>query len=179
MAAHAHALLTAAEITETVELVRSLGLAEEATFRRMAVAEGQDDERHIEVWLYRQGAGEIDELIVSLTTGQLVSKSTVSGEYPQPGFGEFEAAQAVVKGDPRVAEAVAKRGITDTSKLQVDTWPTGNMGLDVEEGHRTLRCILFFRSNIRRFCWPPESCSTGCACSDLLKPSLSSRCSAR
>ena len=144
--ASAHALLTADEITATTDLVRSLGLADDTTtFRRMAVAEGQETERHIEVWLYRAERGEIDELVVSLSTGELVSKNTVAGEYPQFGITEIRAAMDVVRADAGVAEAVAKRGITDTSKLQVDTWPTGNMGLAVEEGHRTARCILFYR----------------------------------
>jgi len=146
--ATANALLTAEEITATTELVRSLGLADDTTtYRRMAVAEGQDTDRHIEVWLYRADRGEIDELIVSLSTGELVSKNTVTGEYPQFGILEIRAAMDAVRADPQVAAAVAKRGITDTSKLQVDTWPPGNMGLAVEEGHRTARCILFYRED--------------------------------
>ncbi len=145
--ATAHALLTANEITEVTKLLESQGLVDGATYRRMAVAEGQDVERHIEVWLYRAPAGEIDELVVSLTTGQVVSKNTVTGEYPQPGFGEIYKVMDVVRADPGVAEAVAKRGITDTSKLQVDPWPTGNMGTPIEDGHRTLRCVLFYRED--------------------------------
>ncbi|MDH3682279.1 MAG: primary-amine oxidase [Acidimicrobiia bacterium] len=144
--ATAHALLTADEITETAALVRSLGLADDdTTFRRMAVAEGQDAERHIEVWLFRPGPAEIDELVVSLSTGRLVSKHTVTGQYPQPGFGELFAAMDAVRTDPGVAEAVAERGITDPSRLQVDPWPTGNMGLSIEDGHRSVRCVLFYR----------------------------------
>ena len=97
------------------------------------------------MWLYRAAQREIDELVVSLSAGELVAKNTVAGEYPQPGLGELRVAADVVRADPGVAAAVAKRGITDTSKLQVDTWPTGRMGLDIEEGHRTARCILFYR----------------------------------
>ncbi len=147
MSPHPHTLLTVDEITETVELVRSLGLAEGATFRRVAVAEGDFDDRCVEVWLYRASVGEIDELIVSLPQKRVMAKNTVAGEYPQFGFGEIQQAIEVVRADAGVAEAVAKRGITDTSKLQVDTWPTGNMGLDVEEGRRTTRCILFYRED--------------------------------
>ena len=144
--ASAHAILTPDEITATVELAKSLGLADDTTtFRRMAVAEGQDVERHIEVWLYRAARREIDEVVVSLSTGELVSKNTVEGHYPQFGFAEVRAAAEIVRADPGVKAAVAKRGITDTSKLQVDTWPPGNMGHPAEDGHRTARCILFYR----------------------------------
>ena len=51
----------------------------------------------------------------------------------------------LIKDDPRVKEAAAKRGIDDTSTLQIDPWPTGNMGLDHEEGRRVARGIAFYR----------------------------------
>ncbi len=150
MAAHAHAILTAAEIVEVSQLLRGAGLVgEDTTFRRIAVAHPSDDtERLIEVWLYSSGAKRIDELIVSLTSGQVVSANAVFGLRPQIGFGEIEAAIKTVKANPEVAAAVAKRGVTDPGKLQVDPWPTGNMGLDHEEGRRVARCILFWRDEV-------------------------------
>ena len=142
---HPHGLLTASEIDDVVDLVRSLGLADEATFRRVAVAEGYDDERHLEVWLYRADSGEIDELVLSMASRNVVAKTTVEGSFPQPGFAELQAAIQLVRSDAGVAEAVAKRGISDPEKLQVDPWPAGDMGLDIEKGHRSVRCILFYR----------------------------------
>ncbi|MEM7092440.1 MAG: primary-amine oxidase [Actinomycetota bacterium] len=150
MAAHSAALLTVDEIAAAVDLVKNEGkIADDTTFRRMAVAHpsGQDD-RWIEVWLYHAGAREIEELIVSLTDGSMVSSQTVTGQIPQFGFGEVGVAQEAVRNSPLVAEAVAKRGITDPSKLQVDPWPTGNMGLEHEQGRRVARGILFWRDEV-------------------------------
>ncbi len=142
------ALLSEAEIAEAVALVTDKGLVgERTTFRRVAVDEGNLGERRLEVWLYHADTKQIDELIVSLTTGQVVTVRTVDGMRPQIGFGEVPQAMKLVREDARVVEAAAKRGIDDTAKLQVDPWPTGNMGLGHEEGRRVARCILFYRED--------------------------------
>jgi primary-amine oxidase len=150
MAAHPNALLTAPEIDEVVSLVTSKGLVgDDTSFRRVAAAHPRNsEERLIEVWLYSIGAKRIDELIVSLTTGEVLTHDEVFGLRPQIGFDEVPRAIEAVRADPDVIAAVAKRGITDASKLQVDPWPTGNMGLDHEVGRRVARCILFWRDEL-------------------------------
>ncbi|HEY3142928.1 MAG TPA: primary-amine oxidase, partial [Acidimicrobiales bacterium] len=42
-------------------------------------------------------------------------------------------------------DALAKRGIHDLDKVQVDPWPTGNFGIVAEEGRRVVRCIAYYR----------------------------------
>jgi primary-amine oxidase len=146
MAAHPHALLTTQEISEAVDLVKGKGLVgADSTFRRVAVAEGQAEERQIEVWLWHRDRKQIQELVVSLSTGDVVSSSVVEGQRPQMGFGELAPVVKLVRNDERVVAAVAKRGIHDTSTLQVDPWPTGDMGVAHEAGRRVVRCILFYR----------------------------------
>jgi len=149
MAAHAEAQLTSDEISDVVARLRSTDhVGEDTTFRRISVAhktaEASSD-RVLEVWLYHATAKRIDELLVSLTTGEITVAASVQNQVPQFGFIEVPTAAEVVRSDRGVAAAVAKRGITDPSRLQVDTWPTGNMGLDHEEGRRVTRCILFWR----------------------------------
>jgi len=149
MAAHSEALLTTAEISEVVDLLRTAGkVADDTTFRRVSPAHPSGfDDRRIETWLYHAERREIEELTVSLTDSAVVSSKTVTDQIPQFGFAEVVMAQEVVRASALVAEAVAKRGIDDPSKLQVDTWPTGNMGLDHEKGRRVTRCILFWRDD--------------------------------
>ncbi|MGI9597698.1 MAG: primary-amine oxidase [Acidimicrobiales bacterium] len=140
------ALLSPAEITEAVALVKAKGLVgERTTFRRMAVDERDLSERRLEIWLYHGETKRIEELIVSMSTGEVVTSKMVEGMKPQIGFAEIPTAQKLVREDPRVKEAAARRGIDDTGKLQIDPWPTGNMGLDHEEGRRVVRCIAFYR----------------------------------
>ncbi len=147
MAAHSESILTASEIPEIVNTVKELGLVHDDTsFRRVAVAHSvRGGDRLIEVWLYRTSTAQIEELIISMSTNTLVTRQLVDDQVPQYGFTEIAASVAAVKADPGVIAAVAKRGITDMSTLQVDAWPTGNMGLAHEEGRRVARCILFQR----------------------------------
>ena len=150
MAAHPEALLTAGEITEVAHLLRGLGkIEDQTTFRRVSVAHPNGfTDRRVETWLYHAGRKEIEELVVSLTDRSVVSSRIVTGQIPQYGFGEVGAAQEAVQNSPLVAEALAKRGITEPAKIQVDPWPTGNMGLDHEEGRRVARGVLFWRDDV-------------------------------
>jgi len=144
---HPRALLTADEITATVGALRKLDLVgDSTTFRRMAVDESSSEERRIETWLYDASSGEITELVIN-SDGAIITSTTVSGEVPQIGFGEVPRAQAAVRSDPTVIAALERRGITDPKRIQVDPWPTGNMGLDHEKGRRVARGILFDRED--------------------------------
>ena len=49
--------------------------------------------------------------------------------------------------DDGFKEALAKRGITDLDKVQIDPWPTGNFGIAHEENRRVARCISYYREN--------------------------------
>ena len=148
MASSPNALLTPDEITAAVELIRQKGMAgDDTTFRRVAVAEDRHNttDRMLEVWLWHREKKQIEELRISLSSNTVSSSKIVEGQWPQIGFAEVPAMTELVRNDQRVKDAVAKRGITDTSNLQVDPWPTGNMGVDHEEGRRVARCILFHR----------------------------------
>jgi len=147
MAAHPEALLTADEITAVTALAHDLDLiGDDTTFRRMAVSHPHDsDERWIEIWLYHAGSKQIDEVTLSLTSNTVVDKTEVTGHKPQPTMGEMSRAGDIVRADAKVAEVLAQRGVTDMSKVQVDAWPSGNMGLDHEVPRRTLRGVLFYR----------------------------------
>ncbi len=139
-------LLTAADIDRAVELVRSKGLMRPSTtVRRLAVDEGEPAERRLEIWLYHGDDRTIEELILAPADGRVISSVIVEGQRPQIGFAEIPAIQELAKSDQRVKDAAAKRGIDDTGRLQFDPWPTGNMGLEHEEGRRVVRCIPFYR----------------------------------
>ena len=146
MGTHPLALLSAEEITSMAETIRSKGLVgDSTTFRRMAVDESSPTERRLEVWLYDAATREITELIVAADSGEVVTSKTVTGQIPQMGFGEVMQIIETVRADPDVAAALAKRGIDDPSGVQIDPWPTGNMGLEHEAGRRVVRGIPFHR----------------------------------
>ena len=101
MAANALALLSPTDVTEAVDLVKAKGMVgQDTTFRRMAVDESDLSQRRIEVWLYHRDTRKIDELVVSLSTGEVVSSTTVEGMRPQIGFGEIPLGHAAHQGRP-------------------------------------------------------------------------------
>lgn len=51
---------------------------------------------------------------------------------------EWDANAASVKADPGFRAALARRGVTDMSRVQVDPWPASNFGLDIDASGRRL-----------------------------------------
>ena len=67
----------------------------------------------------------------------------------QPGFlvEELSSAPEIVKADPRWQEAMKRRGFTDLSRVHVDGWAPGTVGLTTAEGPRLIRALSFDRTN--------------------------------
>ena len=53
----------------------------------------------------------------------------------------------VARADPRFVAALAKRGITDIDRVQVDPWSAGNYGLPDEAGRRISHTFCWYRSS--------------------------------
>ncbi len=87
------------------------------------------------------------EASVNVATGEITSWTEIDGVRAALGFEESFTAILALHEDPRFKEALAKRGITDLSKVQVDPWPTGNFGIAHEDNKRVTRCISYYREN--------------------------------
>jgi primary-amine oxidase len=57
---------------------------------------------------------------------------------------DYEAAGVITKADPRYVEALAKRGITDLSKVMCSPLSAGVFGHDDEVGRRMIRVLSFY-----------------------------------
>jgi primary-amine oxidase len=75
---------------------------------------------------------------VSLDTGQVAAAVPVPGAQPSIMMEEFFANGELIKADPAFRKAMARRGITDMSAVQVDVWPASNFGLDIDKTGRRL-----------------------------------------
>jgi primary-amine oxidase len=88
-------------------------------------------------------------LVVDLAAGVVTSWSEVEGQ-AQPALttDEFIDVEIETKADPRVQEALRKRGLDlqQRALVQVDPWSAGNFGLPEEEGKRVARGIFYMRS---------------------------------
>ena len=60
---------------------------------------------------------------------------------------EFAATDKLVKADQRFQDACALRGITDMSRVLVESWAAGNFGLAEEQGERIAYCYCWLSND--------------------------------
>lgn len=87
------------------------------------------------------------ELQVSVTDRRILDRRLIEGMRPALLFGESFSVIVACTEHPDYLAALARRGITDLTHLQIDPWPAGSFGYDVEEGRRIARCITFLRED--------------------------------
>ena len=85
------------------------------------------------------------ELLISVSEGRVLERRIVEGMRPALLFGESFGAILACVAHPDYVAALARRGITDLSRVQIDPWPAGSFGYPAEEGRRIARCISFLR----------------------------------
>ena len=154
---HPLSMMTEAEAHAAIEVLRRSGrIGDSARFHGFCIWEppkaevaawtpGSDTDRRFEVVVRENG--EVHTAVVSVTRGQVDSWVHHPGIVPRVGMAELFAVMDACRADPGFAAAIAKRGIADTSQVQIDPWPTGDYGFGFETGRRVQRCIAFWRPN--------------------------------
>jgi len=82
--------------------------------------------------------------LVDLEAGS-ATPTTIEGMRPALLMGESFGAVVACVEHPEYVAALAKRGITDLSLVQIDPWPAGVFGYEAETDRRIARCISFLR----------------------------------
>jgi primary-amine oxidase len=90
------------------------------------------------------GTGVV-EAIVSLDEGTVRSRREVPGVRPALLFEDSFKAIVAVHGSEEFKAAMARRGIDDLDKVQLDPWPAGTFGIPQEEGRRITRVLCYLR----------------------------------
>ena len=151
------AMETPAEITRAVEILRSSGrVPEDARFVHVVLHEPPKDavlahrtadpvDRELRALVVPGPGLELIDAVVSVTAGEVRSLDVVEGMRPALLFGEAFDAIVKVKEHPDYRDALAKRGITDLDRVQIDPWPAGSFGLPLEDGRRISRCLSYLR----------------------------------
>jgi primary-amine oxidase len=150
--------LTADEIEAAVAAVRATGrITDAALFAAVTVAEPTKDElagfeaggahvpRRVHLTIVPGPACDLIEAVVDVEAGEVGTWDEVADTRPAMLFEEAFIAMAALAEHDGWREAMAKRGITDLSKVQIDPWPTGSFGVAAEEGRRVARCIPYYR----------------------------------
>ena len=148
--------LTAGEIEESVRILQSQrDLGHRVRFESIVLKEPPKDSvlnfngaspvrREAMIILLDNDTGATYEAVVSLTDGEVTSWKHVPDVQPRIMLDEFFECEAAVKRDPKVLEALEKRGITDADLLIVDSMSPGNFGVEWEKGKRLAfaRCLV-------------------------------------
>jgi primary-amine oxidase len=106
--------------------------------------DGSPVAREVACVLYERPARQTWQVTVSLDTAAVVAKVAAPGAQPPIMVEEWLASSAQIKADPGFRAAMARRGITDMSLVQIDPWPASNFGLDIDaSGRRLARGVAY------------------------------------
>jgi primary-amine oxidase len=92
-----------------------------------------------------RATGVVSEAVVSLHARDVVSFVDVPDVQPALLFEDCLEAIVAVKDDARWQEAMRRRGVTDLDAVQLDPWPAGRFGDDVEDGRRLTKVVSYVR----------------------------------
>ena len=94
--------------------------------------------------LYERPARQTWVVTVCLDDAAVIRKVLVPDVQPPLMAEEWTANTDQIKADPGFRAALARRGITDMSMIQVDPWPASNFGLDIDaSGRRLARGVAY------------------------------------
>jgi primary-amine oxidase len=129
--------LTAAELRQAADILRrekdmserwrfaSIELKEPVKEALRGFAPEDPIAREAVLVCWNREDGQAYRSVVSLTEGRVVSWEHCPGEQPNITVDEFHECDEALREDPRVAEALAVRGITNLDRVLFDTWAYG------------------------------------------------------
>jgi primary-amine oxidase len=150
-------LLTPEEVTAAVAVVRArpdvaegartpfVRVAEPSPAELDAWAAGAEVPRRVRIMVVRGTGPGVDDAVVDLDRGAVVSWDERPDDQPALLVGEALQTVKALRADPRFQEAIRRRGIEDVEQVQIDPWPPGRFGHPSEVEHRLARCICYWR----------------------------------
>ncbi len=148
--------LSAAEIREAVEILRSTGHVTPAMRfvmvtlhepEKSALRDGVNIAREAFLMVLDNATGQTFEAVVDLSAESVTSWTHRPGVQPPVMLDEFFECEQALREDPDYRAALAKRGITDFSLLMIDPWSAGSYHNDdpAHAGRRLVRALTWVR----------------------------------
>jgi primary-amine oxidase len=146
--------LTKDEILASVETLRGAGKTTlESSYSLVTLHEppkaevlrwspGEVFRRESFVVVYERAKNQTFEAVVDLRARAVLSWKPMPGVQPSFLLEDAEILNRAIRGDPRFADAMKKRGITDLGKVEIGDWPGGYYGDAKTEGIRFRRAEL-------------------------------------
>ncbi len=152
--------LSAAEVQQTVALLKSLGKVTPTT-RFVSISLAEPDKASVQRFpnsglvprdafavLFDNGTNTCHEATVSLTGNELRGWKTITGVQPTMTIDEQVECEQAVLSSPEFKAALKKHyGVEDTRLVMVDIWSAGNYGTDEDRTRRLARPLCFLRSD--------------------------------
>jgi primary-amine oxidase len=104
-------------------------------------------DRRVRMVLLQGPEANVDEVVVSVSRGVVDSWEEVRDVRPPLQMEEAINVLAALYDHPDWVAALERRGVTDRSLVQIDPWPAGAFGLEVEKGRRISRCLAYLRTS--------------------------------
>ncbi len=137
MARHPLDPLTAAEIRQAADILRrGKGVTDRWRFASIELREpskeavlrhepGAPFPREARIVCWNRDDGRVFKALVSLTEDRVAEWVHVPDGQPNMTVDEFYECDQVMRGEPRVIEALARRGITDMDRVLIEAWAYG------------------------------------------------------
>ena len=152
--------LTAAEVQQSVQLLRSLGKVTPTT-RFVSVSLKEPDKTRVHRFpdsgllpreafavLFDNGTNTCHEATLSLSGNELLSWKTIAGGQPTMTIDEQVECEQAVLASPEFKAALKKHyGVDDTRLVMVDIWSAGNYGSEEDRTRRLARPLCFLRTD--------------------------------
>jgi len=117
---------------------------------------GRAADRRLRAFLIDVTSGESSDIVVSLTSQVVVSRRVLDprtdGQLPILDQ-DFAVTEEMVRADPQWRAAMARRGLTDVSKIRLCPLTAGSFGAADEEGRRIVRVLAFVQSDPQDYAW--------------------------
>ncbi len=115
---------------------------------KAAVLAGASCDRRVSTVLLDRTTGEVRDVLASLTDGKVLSERVVDvrteGQPPIMGE-EFALVEKILWADEAWCTAMARRGLTEPSRIRISALSAGAFGIAGEEGRRLVRCLSFLQ----------------------------------
>jgi primary-amine oxidase len=117
---------------------------------------GGSPDRRLRAFLIDVATGESADVVVSLDEDKVVSRRVLDprsdGRVPIL-IEDFIVAEEIVRADPDWREAMARRGLTDVTKIRACPISAGSYGVPDEDRRRMFRVLAFRQENERDYIW--------------------------
>ena len=152
--------LSADEISQTVEVLKASGKVTDASEfplldlheppkgEVLAFHPGDSIRREAFATVYDRADAKTFEAVVDLTDKKIISWKEIPGVQPAIMLPDVYSAYKAVFADPRFAEAMKKRGITDLTEVSLDPWSVGYNGPSHDDGHRIVAMVPYYQGKL-------------------------------